>query len=251
MASPNQYSRNQLALVAEQSAWVRRLAVALAQDVHEGEDASQEALLVAATHSMPPLSELRAWIATVVRNLTRERFRARARRADHEQFAAQPERCGDPSLALERLEMQEALLSAVRTLPEPYRTTVLLRWFEELSLQEIARRTGAPLRTVHTRLNRALGLLRDKLDRRSRGDRSRWLAAWLPWFRTPYSLPWALAMHAKLKLAFVGISILAVMSIWISLEWPAKSDQNSATQPTRGWIMADSGFAVAKSADPE
>jgi RNA polymerase sigma-70 factor (ECF subfamily) len=243
VASTNLHDRSHLAFVAEQSAWVRRLAVALAQDVHEGEDVSQEALLAATSHSMHQLGELRAWLATLVRNLMRERFRARARRADHEQLAAQSERCSDPSLALERLEMQEALLSAVRKLPEPYRTTVLLKWFEELSLQEIARRTASPLRTVHTRLHRALGMLREELDRRSRGDRSRWLAAWLPLFRRPYSLPWALVMHAKLKLVLAGISVLAVMSIWIALERPTPSNNDSATHPTRGVPMLDSAFA--------
>ena len=49
-------------------------------------------------------------------------------------------------------------------LAEPYRETVSLRFFGELSLDEIARQTGRPLGTVKTHLHRGLLRLRDALD---------------------------------------------------------------------------------------
>lgn len=49
---------------------------------------------------------------------------------------------------------------AVSSLPEPYREIVLLRFFGELSLDEIAREVGRPLGTVKTQLHRGLARLR-------------------------------------------------------------------------------------------
>ena len=48
-------------------------------------------------------------------------------------------------------------------LPDPYRETVALRFFGELSLAEIAEATGRPLNTVKTPLRRGLERLRPAL----------------------------------------------------------------------------------------
>ena len=216
-----------LPLVAAQSGWVRRLAVELARDAHAGEDIAQDALLAASASPTKP-GALRAWLAGAVRNLSRMRRRSEDRRASREQRAARPERVDDPTLALERLELQEALLGAVRGLPEPYRTTVLLRWFEGLEPEEIARRTKTPVRTVHTRVHRALALLREMLDRRSQGDRSRWLAAWLPALSQPSSgWRWVLLMELKTKLALAGLLAALGVSIWIASRRAAALDPST------------------------
>ena len=56
-----------------------------------------------------------------------------------------------------------ALLSAVEGLPEPFRTTLMLRYFGEFSCVQIAEQMSAPLGTVTKRISRALQLLRDAL----------------------------------------------------------------------------------------
>ena len=208
------HDSNDLPRIAAEATWVRRLAVALAHDVHAGEDIAQDALLAASRgHG---IGDLRAWLAGTVRNLARLRRRGDERRAARELEGARSERVDDPALAFERLELQEALLGAVRELSEPYRTTVLLRWFEGLEPEEIAQRTSTPVRTVHTRLQRALGLLRERLDRRSQGDRSRWLAAWLPAFTQSSSgWKWLLLMELKTKLAIAGLAVVAVTTVWV------------------------------------
>jgi len=201
--------------VAAQSGWVRHLAVELARDVHAGEDIAQDALL-AATRNQQQRGSLRAWLAGAVCNLAHLRRRAEDRRVARERISARPERCDDPLIAFERLELQEALLGAVRELPEPYRTTVLLRWFEELEPEAIAQRTSTPVRTVHTRLHRALALLRESLDRRSQGDRSRWLAAWVPLLsRSNGSSTW-LVMNLKLGLAVAGLACAGAFTFWVT-----------------------------------
>lgn len=66
----------------------------------------------------------------------------------------------DPSLLAVRAERAADVRSAVAALPEPYREVVTLRFFGELSLEEIARQVDRPLGTVKTHLHRGLLKLR-------------------------------------------------------------------------------------------
>lgn len=69
----------------------------------------------------------------------------------------------DPQLLTLRSEQAVTIREAVTGLGEPYRETVALRFFADLSLTEIARETGRPLGTVKTHLHRGLQRLRDAL----------------------------------------------------------------------------------------
>ncbi|MEM1453210.1 MAG: sigma factor-like helix-turn-helix DNA-binding protein, partial [Planctomycetota bacterium] len=64
-------------------------------------------------------------------------------------------------------------------LDEPYRTVVLLRFFEELPPRAIAKRTGRPVETVRKQTQRGLERLREALQARY-GDRGAWAVALLP-----------------------------------------------------------------------
>ncbi len=70
----------------------------------------------------------------------------------------------DPAALTVRAEQAVGLRSAVSNLPEPYREVVTLRFFGELSLQEIARETDRPLGTVKTHLRRGLLRLRGTVE---------------------------------------------------------------------------------------
>lgn len=74
----------------------------------------------------------------------------------------------DPAMLAVRAEREADIRSAVATLPEPYREVVTLRFFGELSLEEIARQTERPLATVKTHLRRGLLRLREAVE--PRGD---------------------------------------------------------------------------------
>jgi RNA polymerase sigma-70 factor (ECF subfamily) len=63
-----------------------------------------------------------------------------------------------------RTERATAVRREVARLGEPYRETVSLRFFGELSLDEIARQTGRPLGTVKTHLHRGLLRLREAME---------------------------------------------------------------------------------------
>jgi hypothetical protein len=85
-----------------------------------------------------------------------------------------------PDALLEKLEMHRLVAAEVAALGEPYRSTVLLRFFEERSATDIARIQGVPLDTVKTRLRRALAELRERLDRRHGGGGRAWRLALFP-----------------------------------------------------------------------
>ncbi len=189
-------------------AWLRRLAVAIVHDTDVAEDIAQDALLAAHRGRANAVHREPGWFARVVRNLAFTRLRRDARRTDRERIAGRSEAGEEPAAALVRLEVQEELLRAVRNLSEPYRSTVLLRWFDGLDATEVARRMNVPLRTVHTRTTRALALLRDDLDRRSHGDRSRWMSACLPFVASSKTLPWIVLMKTNLKSAVVVVLVL-------------------------------------------
>ena len=82
--------------------------------------------------------------------------------ADAQSMAASPRT--DPAMLALRAERAADLRDAVAALPEPYREVVILRFFGELSLEEIARETERPLATVKTHLRRGLLRLRGGIE---------------------------------------------------------------------------------------
>jgi RNA polymerase sigma-70 factor (ECF subfamily) len=64
-------------------------------------------------------------------------------------------------------EERDALRDAVAHLPPDQRDVVMLRFFGERSVEEIARITDRPVGTVKSRLSRGVATLRDQFDTRS------------------------------------------------------------------------------------
>jgi RNA polymerase sigma-70 factor (ECF subfamily) len=71
-----------------------------------------------------------------------------------------------PEGALVSREERDRVRFAVAGLPELYRVPVVLRYFSELSIEEIAAVTGRPAATVGVQLLRARALLRTSLEAR-------------------------------------------------------------------------------------
>ena len=63
-----------------------------------------------------------------------------------------------------RSEDSQRLAQSLQTLDFVYREALLLRFQEDLSLQEIATVVGAPVSTVASRIYRGLATLRAQLD---------------------------------------------------------------------------------------
>ncbi len=150
------------ALLAE-SDWVRRLAESLVHDKTVADDIVQQTWLAALKR--PPATDrpLRPWLRTVVENFVKMRGRGEAARTSREQAASRPEGIDSSEGLVARVETQRMLGGLVLELEEPFRTTVILRYYEGLSSAEIARRTGAPEGTVRWRLKRGLEMMRERL----------------------------------------------------------------------------------------
>lgn len=145
------------------AAWVRRLAGQLVGDPDAADDAAQDALAAALEGGPREASRTKAWLAAVVRSFARRRARSDERRARREVAAARPERVHSAAEVVERATASRAVVDAVLALPEPYRSTVLLRWFDDVAPARIAELRGEPVETVRTRLKRGHALLREQL----------------------------------------------------------------------------------------
>ena len=105
------------------------------------------------------------WLMAIARNRATDWLRERATRPAttdlddvHDGGAG-----AEPARAGATLEAAEAL-AAIRTLPEAYRETLLMRLCEGMSGPEIAERTGLDPGSVRVNLHRGMRLLRDKLE---------------------------------------------------------------------------------------
>lgn len=74
----------------------------------------------------------------------------------------------DPSAQYEQKEEERRLTRAVRALPEPFRTPVILRYLSGVAAVEIARVLKRPAGTVRYQVSRGLDILRERLERDER-----------------------------------------------------------------------------------
>ncbi|MGE0396715.1 MAG: sigma-70 family RNA polymerase sigma factor [Kofleriaceae bacterium] len=229
-------------------AWIRRLAFALVRDDSVADDVAQDTWLAAAG-KVPSDRPIRPWLSRVVTNIVRMRARSTKRREATEgaavtDGAVPTEASVDSATAddlIDRVELQRAIVDAVLALAEPYRSTVLLHFFEGLSSAEIARRLGVPGSTVRGRLHTSLDQLRARLkDRyRKRGG----LAALVPIAAAPSGSSDLLAAGAgeiAMKKIGIGVVVLAIVvgSVWWwrsrETEAPTKNAPAVATKSAGG-----------------
>lgn len=176
-------------LVERESRALVRSCYRVLGDLHEAEDAAQEAFVNAyrALGTWRGDGPFGAWLARIgvriaVRKAARRRPVAwidpRPSTADGARNAGDGgdsvgERAllnalgraeADPAQLFIRAERAASIRAAVANLDEPYREVIALRFFSELSLAEIADEAGRPLGTVKTHLHRGLQRLRRALE---------------------------------------------------------------------------------------
>ncbi len=190
--------------LVEHAAWMRRLALALTGGEADADDLVQEAYVAALNRPPDPSRAPRPWLAEVVRNAWRMRLRGERRRRAREAAAGAGDPPTSPDALLDRARVQRLLADCVVSLEEPYRRTLLLRYFEGLSPQRIAEVEGIAPATVRWRLAQALARLRAAMDERS-GERARWAPALVfsPFIRG------AVVMKTKTKLVIAAALLLA------------------------------------------
>lgn len=157
--------------------FVHSLARSLVRDEHHAADVEQRTWLAALEH--PPTSDknIKSWFSRVIKNFVITMYRGETRRMKYENALEHPESITSPEEISIRKEALKKMSEAVFNLEEPYFSTVLLRFYEDLPASKVAERLGVPLETVKTRLQRALKILKKDLDEKHNGNRKEWCLA--------------------------------------------------------------------------
>lgn len=125
-------------------------------------------------HQYNPRFRFEAWLFTIARNLVLDLRRRKmilsiedlSDSGDELTIAELPASHGpSPLESLANLEEGERVTDALGRLPALIREALLLRYQEDLTLEEIARVVSSPLPTVKSRIYRGLGALRSQLEK--------------------------------------------------------------------------------------
>jgi len=151
--------------------WVRALARSLTADADQALEVEQKTWLAALEKPPKHAANPRAWLGAVVRNMAHSQWREQKSRNNRERLVGEKQwkkMSGDsaakaPDSLAHRLETVHQLADALANLEEPYATLLYLRFFEELTIQQIGKRLGMPHSTVHARIQRGLEMLRVQL----------------------------------------------------------------------------------------
>jgi RNA polymerase sigma-70 factor (ECF subfamily) len=152
---------------------VFRLALSILDDAAEADEAAQDTFVAAlrALNRYRGDAAFTTWLYAIALNVCRGRLRQRRSRWRLlEQLQSwlrlAPPAAPPPETAVVRDQAQADLGAAVQALPEPQRLVVVLRYYHDLRLTEIAKLLDVTERTVHNRLHAAHVRLRGYLGKR-------------------------------------------------------------------------------------
>lgn len=167
-------------LVERYKTMVLAITFRMLRDREDAEDIAQEVFVAVFKNldSFRENSSLRTWIYRIALNHSRNRLRARSRRAwgEHDSVDERPwlqERgthetpaslLNDPVRAMEQRETADRIQRGLEALPEMSRTMIILRDMDGHSYHEIADLLGISSGTVKSRIFRARAALRKEME---------------------------------------------------------------------------------------
>jgi len=166
-----------LAREGDQAAWealmrahqqpVFRLAYLLLGDPDEAEDIAQETFLRAykALDGFDTERPLRPWLLRIASNLAHNRHRSVGRYISALTRFAQQDPDRIKSTKINPGGESQSLWQAVRKMTSPFQEVIYLRYFLDMSENEMVEALEVPAGTVKSRLHRALSKLRGIIDR--------------------------------------------------------------------------------------
>ncbi len=142
---------------------------------HDAEDIAQEAFIRAYIniHTYDMNRKFSTWLYRIATNLSIDRLRKR--KPDYfldaeiegteglTMYSQIPSDDLKPEEMVESLEFQEWIQKEINELPVSYRSVIVLKYIEELSLKEIGEILDLPIGTVKTRIHRGREALRKRL----------------------------------------------------------------------------------------
>jgi RNA polymerase sigma-70 factor (ECF subfamily) len=158
-------------LVRRHEAGVFRLALSIVGDAAEANEITQETFIAAlkSLRSYEERKSFKAWLYTIALNHARSHLRKRKilerlREAASALFKIEYQKRILPEEHVIQTEEETTLWNALNNLDERHRIVLVLRYFHELSVTEIAGMLDLPEGTVHSRLHTARERLRIALD---------------------------------------------------------------------------------------
>jgi RNA polymerase sigma-70 factor (ECF subfamily) len=140
-----------------------RLAWAILGNGGDADDATQDAFALAWRNrkSLRDPDRFDAWFGRILVNVCRQRLRHRAR-----QSVRSLDETDEPAVADSsgHATTRDAIARAMARLDPDHRIVVVLRYWADLSVDEIAARLDVPAGTVKSRLHYALRSMRPKLE---------------------------------------------------------------------------------------
>lgn len=157
---------------------INSLAYRMLGNLQDAEDIAQETFMrvYANLHRYDEQYKISTWIYRIANNLCIDKIRKRKVRSN--QFSLDAEITGTDGLDLYdtihdtsplpdqqviQYELQDKVKEAMLSLAPKYRTIMILKYLEDLSLLEISEIVGLPVATVKTRVHRGREALRKKL----------------------------------------------------------------------------------------
>ena len=233
--------QSDLQRLLEQTEWLRHLATRVCgAQADYAADAVQDTWAAALKSPPDPARPIRPWLSTVIRNFVRKHLR-RSRAVAGAGAAVTPALAEASAEALlESAEAHRILGELVLALDEPYRTAILLRYYQGLEPAQIAAKLEIPAGTVRWRLSEATRRLRSGFEaRHSKKRDGRQRAVW------PIS-SWRVIMTLKAKSALVIASAALIAGALHQLHRrarraeasPAARIESSAQAPSPGSLPA-------------
>jgi RNA polymerase sigma-70 factor (ECF subfamily) len=163
-------NRNAFApLVERYQARIYNLCYRYTHNPEDARDLTQETFIRAfrALDRYKEAYAFRTWLYSIGSNVCRDW----SRRSKHlpetatliDEYDAADE-CADPADIAINTEDQSALAEAIATLPDAYKSLIILFYIEELSQEEISKILQLPITTIKNRLYRARLQLRQRLE---------------------------------------------------------------------------------------
>jgi RNA polymerase sigma-70 factor (ECF subfamily) len=129
---------------------------------HDANDLTQDVFMQAMQklHTLHDPRAVGPWLMTLARRAAADHFR---RRRTHFELTNTPSASSKDSCDPDNRDRAHAALGAIRSLPEAYQETLILRLVEGLTGPQIATRTGLSQGSVRVNLHRGMKMLRSAL----------------------------------------------------------------------------------------
>jgi RNA polymerase sigma-70 factor (ECF subfamily) len=149
------------ALVEQHYELLYRYAYHLSGSSADAEDLAQETFCTAQAklYQLRDAAHARAWLCAILRN----HYLGGCRNNQAVPVQSLDDLPDHSTVESDEVIDAERVREVLAELPEPYRTAVILFYFEEYSYRQIAEQMGVPIGTVMSRLSRGKAYLRSRL----------------------------------------------------------------------------------------